>query len=163
MDLKSLIRPQLWNELSNSYLAENYRTSILDAMRYLTQIIREKSGLDSDGIPLVGQAFGGDEPKLRLNKLQTQSEKDEQKGFQFIVSGLYSAIRNPRTHENILDNKNTADPIIYFINYILSIIDVARPPFEIEEFLPRVFDEGFVKNEIYVRALIEEIPKNKYL
>lgn len=35
MDLKSLIRPQLWNEISNSYVAESYKNSILDAIRYL--------------------------------------------------------------------------------------------------------------------------------
>src|SRR5260221_10133234 len=101
MDLKNLIRPQLWNEISNSYIAENYEAAILDSMRFLSKVIREKSGLDGDGTQLVGQAFGGDEPKLRLNKLQTQSEKDEQKGFLQIVTGLYSAIRNPRTHEDI--------------------------------------------------------------
>jgi uncharacterized protein (TIGR02391 family) len=132
-------------------------------MRYLSKIIREKSGLDGDGTLLVGQAFGGDEPKLRLNKLQTQSEKDEQKGFQFVISGLYSAIRNPRTHEDIQDDKNSADPIIYFINYICNVIDVAKPPFTIEDFLPRIFDKDFVVNEIYTKELIKEIPRNKYL
>jgi uncharacterized protein (TIGR02391 family) len=100
MDLKNSIRPQLWNEISNSYIAENYKASILDAMRHLSKIIREKSGLDGDGTILAGQAFGGEEPKLRINRLQTQSEKDEQKGFLHMVSGLYSAIRNPRTHED---------------------------------------------------------------
>jgi uncharacterized protein (TIGR02391 family) len=163
MDLKSLIRPQLWNEISNAYLAENYRTSILDAMRYLSQVIREKSGLDGDGTSLVGQAFGGDEPKLRLNRLQTQSEKDEQRGFQLTISGLYSAIRNPRTHEGMQDTKNTADPIIYFINYVLNVIDKAKPPFVIDDFLLRVFDEGFVAKQIYVTELVKEIPRNKYL
>ena len=163
MDLKSIIRPQLWNEISKSYIAENYKTAILDSMRYLTQIIREKSGLDIDGVPLVNQAFGGEEPKLRLNKLQTRSEKDEQSGFQFIVSGLYSAIRNPRTHEGIQDSKIVADPIIYFINYILSVIDVAKPPFTIENFISRVVDEDFVQSKEYTIELLKEIPKNRYL
>lgn len=163
MELKSLIRPQLWNAISNSYIAENYKTAILDAMRYLSKIIREKSGLDGDGVPLVGQAFGGDEPKLRLNRLQTQSERDEQKGFQSIIAGLYSAIRNPRTHdEDIKDDVNAADPIIYFINHVLNVIDVAKPPFTVEDFLPRIFDEGFVQKRIYVSELVKEIPKNKY-
>lgn len=162
MDLKNLIRPQLWAEISNSYIAENYKGAILDAMRYLSKVIREKSGVDGDGTQLVGQAFGGDDPKLRLNRLQTQSEKDEQKGFQFIISGLYSAVRNPRTHEDIQDDKNTADPIIYFVNYVLNVIDVAKPPFTIEDFLPRVLDAAFVVNEVYTQELIKEIPKNRY-
>lgn len=163
MELKSLIHARLWDEISNAYLAENYKSSILDAMRYLSQIIREKSGLDGDGTQLVGQAFGGEEPKLRINRLQTQSEKDEQRGFQLIISGLYSAIRNPRTHEDIQDNKNVADPIIYFIDYLLTILDVTKPPFTIEDFIPRVYDKDFVERKDYAEELVKEIPRTKYL
>jgi len=43
--------------------------------RFLTgPDIRERTGLESDGINLIGQAFGGKAPKLRVNKLVTESE-----------------------------------------------------------------------------------------
>jgi len=132
-------------------------------MRYLSKVIREKSGLDGDGTQLASQAFSGDEPKLRLNRLQTQSEKDEQKGYLQIITGLYSAIRNPRTHEDFQDNKNIADPIIYFINHVVDVIDVAKPPFTSENFLRRVFDADFVQSKEYSKELVKEIPKNKFL
>jgi uncharacterized protein (TIGR02391 family) len=163
MDLKGLIRPKLWSEISNSYVAENYKIAILDAFRCLTNVVREKSGLDGDGVPLVGQAFGGEEPKLRINKLQTISEKDEQRGYQQVLTGLYSAIRNPRTHEDIEDDKNVADPIIYFINYLLTILEEAKPPFTSEDFLKRVYDKDFVERREYAEELVKEIPANKYV
>jgi uncharacterized protein (TIGR02391 family) len=163
MDLKNAIRPDLWNEISNSYIAENYVNSIQIAMVFLSKTIQEKSGLDLDGVQLVNQAFGGEEPKLRLNIFQTKTEKDEQRGFHSIISGLYSAIRNPRAHEIIRDSKNDADPIIYFIDYILNKIDVARPPYKVEEFIPRVYDKDFIANETYTSELVKEIPRKKYL
>jgi uncharacterized protein (TIGR02391 family) len=38
-------------------------------------------------------------PLLKLNPCGTASEKDEQKGFQFLFAGSMMAIRNPRGHE----------------------------------------------------------------
>lgn len=161
MELQILIRPQLWNEISKTYEAGHYKNAILAAMLYITKSIREKSGLDLDGANLISQAFGGEIPKLRINKLQTQSERDEQKGFQQLLLGLYSAVRNPRAHGDFDDNKESADAIIYFINYIITKIDIAKTPFTIENFLPRIFDINFVNRKDYAEEIVKEIPNNK--
>lgn len=163
MDLRNAIRPDLWNEISNSYIAENYANSIQVAMLFLSKTIQEKSSLDLDGVKLVTQAFGGEEPKLRLNKFQTETEKSEQRGFQSILTGLYSAIRNPRAHEIIRDSKHDADPIIYFINYLLNKIDIAKPPFSVTEFVTRVFDKDFVFENNYAIEMVNEVPRKRYL
>jgi uncharacterized protein (TIGR02391 family) len=75
MNIKPLIRQELWLAISNTYEAENYSPAIVDAMHYLSDVIREKSGLDGDGNALVGAAFSGQSPVLRVNKLQTESER----------------------------------------------------------------------------------------
>jgi uncharacterized protein (TIGR02391 family) len=161
MNLKTLIREELWLEISNSYEAENYKNAILDAMHYLSNLLREKTAIDSDGASLVHQALGGDTPKLKINKLQTESERDEQKGLVQILQGLYTGIRNPRSHEQMEDTINTADPIIFFINYLCRILDSSRALFTTEEFLTRVFDPDFVENERYAELLVDEIPPSK--
>ena len=161
MNLKTHIRSELWQEISNSYESENYKSAILDAMHFLTNIVRDKTGIDSDGASLVGQSLGGDSPKLRINKLQTESERDEQKGLMQILIGLYTGIRNPRSHEQTIDTKSNADPIIYFINYLCGILDASKPPYTIEEFLERVFDPDFVENQRYSELLVNEIPPSK--
>jgi len=114
-----------------------------------------------DGEQLVGKAFGGESPKLRINKLQTVTERDIQQGLLHILIGMYKGIRNPRSHDQIEDTKKSADAIIYFVDYILSIIDQSQESFTIPNFISRVFDEYFVQNIDYAKSLVDEIPPKK--
>lgn len=161
MDIKTSVELELWDVIQKDYENGSYSSAILDSIHLLTETIRNKTGLEGDGSSLVGQAFGGDNPKIQLNKLQTESEKNIQKGMQDILRGLYTAIRNPRSHDKHLDTKEDADSIIYFINYILKIIDQSRVSFEESTFLKRVYDEYYVKTEEYSRLLVSEIPKRQ--
>jgi uncharacterized protein (TIGR02391 family) len=161
MNLQTHIKSDLWLAIQSTYEAGNYSHAIVDAMHYLSNIIRNKTGVDGDGKSLVGQAFGGDSPRLRINKLQTETEKNEQQGIESILRGMYQAIRNPRSHEQIEDKQETADEIIYFINYILSIIERSEEPFVISKFMKRVFDPDFYKSQQYAELLVEEVPTNK--
>jgi uncharacterized protein (TIGR02391 family) len=161
MDLKISIEQELWEAIEKNYENESYSSAILDAMHLLTATIRNKTGLEGDGSSLVGQAFGGDNPKIQLNKLQTDSEKNIQKGTQEILKGLYTAIRNPRSHDKFNDTKEESDSIIYFIGYLLKIIDKSKVNFEESTFLKRVFDSYYVKTEEYSELLVNEIPKRQ--
>lgn len=147
--------------ISNTYESENYSHAILDAIHYLSDVLREKAGVDGDGQALVGKALGGQAPVLRVNRLQTESERDIQKGLEQLLRGLYLGIRNPRSHEQIEDSKDTADAIIYFINYLVGILAKSQEPFTIPGFLARVFDPDFVQSHRYAELLVEEIPLNK--
>ncbi len=161
MNLKTHIKSKLWLAISSTYKAENYNNAILDAIQYLTKVLREKANIDMDGLKLFANALGGKTPKLKINKFQTQSERNAQKGFQQTLMGIYQGIRNPRSHEPIKDTKDTADAIIYFINYLLGLIEQSKEPFTTQEFLLRVFDSDFVESERYAELLTSEIPENK--
>jgi uncharacterized protein (TIGR02391 family) len=163
MNLQTHIRNELWSAISNTYESGNYSHAILDAVHFMSDLIRDKANVDGDGPVLVGQAFGGELPRLKLSRLQTQTERDLQKGIEQILRGIYQAIRNPRSHEQIVDTQETADSIIYFINYLIGIIDQSKEPFSIPEFLARVFDPDFVENERYSDLLTSEIPPGKQL
>ena len=163
MNLKTHIRSTLWQAIANTYETENYSHAVLDAIHYLSEILREKSGVDGDGAALVGQALGGNSPRLRVNKLQTETERNVQRGLEDILRGLYRGIRNPRSHEQIEDAKDTADAIIYFVNYLLSILDQSQEPFTISSFCERVFDPDFVASARYAELLVSEIPPAKLI
>jgi uncharacterized protein (TIGR02391 family) len=163
MNLQTHVREELWKEISSTYEAKNYCGAIIDAMKYLSYLIREKTGAEGDGQALVGQAFGGDQPLLRINKFQTDTEKSEQRGFEQILRGLYMAIRNPRSHDQIEDNQINADAIIYFINYLIDKIDKSSEPFSFEKYLEQVFDPDFVEEDHYAEVLAKEIPAKKRL
>lgn len=62
-------------------------------------MIRQKSGLNSDGAKLVDEAFGGESPRLRINKCVSETEKGEQRGFMNLTKGLFGTFRNPSAHE----------------------------------------------------------------
>jgi len=161
MEIQLEIDHDLWEAIKKNYEIDSYSSAILDAMHFLTQIVRDKTGLEGDGASLIGQAFGGENPKIQLNKLQTDSEKDIQKGTQDILKGLYASIRNPRSHDKYKDTKQETDALITFIDYLLKIIDKSKLSFEEETFLQRVFDEHYVESKEYSDLLVSEIPKRQ--
>ena len=161
MTIRNEIDVELWEAIQKNYESENYTGSILDAIFKLTDTIRNKTGLEGDGASLIGQAFGGDDPRIKLNKLQTDSEKDIQKGIQEILRGIYSGIRNPRSHDAMIDDKLSADAIIIFINYLFKLIDQSKLRFNEEDFLERVFDPYYVETKEYSDLLVQDIPKRQ--
>lgn len=162
MNLQSEIKPELWEAVSQQYEQGYYTNAILAALHYLRDVIRESADLDGDGAALIGQALGGTSPRLRINKFDTESQRDEQKGFEQILRGLFQGIRNPRTHDKIDDKKEIADAIIVFVNYCITVIQKAKGPFVIEEWLSRVFDPDFVESERYAQLLAKEVPPKRY-
>ncbi|QSX07244.1 TIGR02391 family protein [Sedimentibacter sp. zth1] len=161
MNIDTDLGIDLKEAIEKNYYNESYSSAILDSMHVLTEIIRNKTGLEGDGVTLVGQAFGGDNPRIKINKLQTDSEKNEQKGIQDIIRGLYIAIRNPRSHDKYNDSKKVADTIIFFIDYLLKLIDKSKLSFEEKDFLKKVYDKHFVKSKEYCDLLVKEIPKRQ--
>lgn len=67
MTVRNEIDVELWEVIQKNYESENYTGAILDAIFKLTDTIRNKTGLEGDGASLIGQAFGGDDPRIKLN------------------------------------------------------------------------------------------------
>ncbi|OMD36342.1 TIGR02391 family protein [Paenibacillus odorifer] len=161
--LETQIDKKLWDSIKKNYESRSFSESIIDAIYFLSNLIRDKTGLESDGASLIGQAFGGTQPLIKVNAMQTESEINVQKGLEQILRGMYQAIRNPRSHDKFDDSQKEADAIITFIDYLCSVIDQSKTQFSEVEFLSRVFDSNFVPNIRYAELLVEEIPKRKRL
>lgn len=161
MELINNVNEELWNAIEKSYKEEKYTGAILDAMHFLTEIIKNKSGLDIEGPKLAVEAFGGDNPKIRVNNLQTASEKDTQKGIEEIIKGIYIAVRNSRSYNSETDSKEVCNSIVIFVNYLLEVIHKSKVSFQENTFLLRVFDEYYVPSKEYSDLLVSEIPKDQ--
>jgi uncharacterized protein (TIGR02391 family) len=94
-------------ETESLYSTGHYAQAIFEAYKTLNNLVKNKSGLDLDGKDLMAQAFSEKNPILKLNKMKTQSEKDEQIGFKLILMGVMIGIRNPKAHDSI----RQTDPI----------------------------------------------------
>jgi len=161
MNIETVIDETLWNSIRTNYENRNYSGAILDSIHFLSDLIREKTELQGDGVSLIGQAFGGRQPKLKITKLQNQSEKDIQKGTEQILRGIYLSIRNPRSHEKYDDEEKDADAIIVFVDYLIRIIGKSKTQFSENDFIRKVFDRDFVENERYAEIIINQIPNKK--
>lgn len=77
----------------------HYSQATFEAFKFVDKEIQRHSGVDETGFKLMMKVFSESSPVLRLNFLSSQSERDEQKGYQFMFAGSVLAIRNPRGHE----------------------------------------------------------------
>jgi len=141
-----------------TYDVGNYTGAIIAAVQLMSDVIRNKSGLDSDGQALAGGAFGGPNPIIKLSALRTESERDAQKGIESLLRGIYTGIRNPRSHELVEDSADTANALITFINWLLRLIDGSKSPFDPDDIIERVLDEHFVPSEKYASLIASEVP-----
>jgi uncharacterized protein (TIGR02391 family) len=78
----------------------HFAQSTFEAFKFVDKEVQRFARLTESGFRLMMQALAADNPLIRLNPLTTASEKDEQKGFQFLFAGSVLAIRNPRGHEH---------------------------------------------------------------
>lgn len=164
MSLETRIKPELWSAVAHSYDTGNYTHAIRDAMTVVTEVLRDKSGLDGDGDKLVGAALGfsqGKPPRIKINRLQTRTEQDMQRGLMFVLKGMCALVRNPRTHERLSDDRETADTIIPFIDYLLDFLGASYESFTVQDFVGMVTDLHFVRDAEYVQGLVDRVPARK--
>lgn len=77
----------------------HYSQATFEAYKFVDKEVQRHSKSQESGYRLMMQAFAAESPLIQLNHLMTQTEKDEQKGYQFVFAGAVLAIRNPRGHE----------------------------------------------------------------
>ena len=75
---------------------KHYAQAIFEAFKKVNNLVKEKSGRrDLDGKNLMLMTFSVNAPILKMNKLISQSDKDEQEGFMHLYAGAIMGIRNP--------------------------------------------------------------------
>lgn len=74
------------------------RDAVLNSIIAVFDFIRSKSSIGDDGTDLVGKVFSLQNPKLILSEIESDSGKNDQKGFIQIFQGAFQGIRNPKAH-----------------------------------------------------------------
>jgi uncharacterized protein (TIGR02391 family) len=76
-----------------------------------------------DGASLMERAFSPSSPRLKINKLKTSSQRDQQLGYMKILAGCMTGVRNPRAHEhNFTDDPKTALELLALANHLVKMI-----------------------------------------
>jgi uncharacterized protein (TIGR02391 family) len=163
LNLETRLPEALWETVRSNYEKRNFTRAILDAFYFLSELLRNKSGIEGDGASLIGQALGSAAPKIKLNRLQTESEWNVQRGMEHLLRGLYQCVRNPRSHDKVADSEDDAQTLILFVGYLVKQIDQAKAQFSRPEFVRRVLDPDFVPQERYAELLVSDIPSRARL
>ena len=114
-DFEELLHPRVFECAYQHYKNGHLREAVLNAFVSVYDLIREQTDLDLDGQALVSQAFSLDNPKLIFSELDTNSGKNDQKGFIQILTGAYLGIRNPKAHSlrHDLDELKAAQYLVF--------------------------------------------------
>lgn len=72
--------------------------AVFAAAKALVNYVKERSGCDLDGAPLMTTVFSAKDPILAFNDLTDQTDRDEQLGMMHLFEGAVLAIRNPGGH-----------------------------------------------------------------
>lgn len=107
---------------------KHYSEAIFEAIKALNNYVKEKANIiDKDLSFAMALAFNENKPIIKLNKLENQSEKDEQEGFKLLFMGAMKGIRNPRGHETYkLEDKNIALEYLGFISLLFRKAEEGR-------------------------------------
>lgn len=85
---------------SNALFADgHYEAAVSEAFKSIEVRVRTMTGSAQSGVKLMGEAFGGAEPRVSVAKATGQSGKDEQEGFLALFRGSMLGVRNPRAHD----------------------------------------------------------------
>ncbi len=77
----------------------HYAQATFEAYKYVDKEIARLANSNESGFKLMMAVLSETNPAVRLTPCNTVTEKDEQKGYQFLFAGATMAIRNPRGHE----------------------------------------------------------------
>ena len=75
----ALVKSEELRSVSRGLFADGYYArAVEEAYKCINNTVKIKSGLSADGQDLMNQAFSPKNPVLKINKLKTDSEKNQQ-------------------------------------------------------------------------------------
>ncbi len=98
MGFEDLLHPAIVASSLDQYRNGHLRDAVLNGVIAVFDMIRARTGLKLDGKDLVGQVFGLDKGKLVFSEIETETGRNDQKGFLQIYEGIYTGVRNVKAH-----------------------------------------------------------------
>lgn len=119
--------PEIKRVSEKLYQDGHYKQAALEAYIRVIREVKTRSGLNEDGDSLMNHAFGCDNrtPVIQFNSLQTDAERDEQKGIMFLFKGIVG-LRNYKAHTNTLfDDSSRAHDYLALASLLMRVLEIA--------------------------------------
>lgn len=131
LPLSHYVRDRELLKVAEKLYADGYHArAVEEGSKLLINVVKRVSGRkDLDGAPLMNTVFSPKNPVLKLNALQTQSERDEQQGYMQILAGVAIGVRNPRAHEHDWeDSDEHALQLLVMLDHLMVRVKAATKP-----------------------------------
>lgn len=125
-------QPDVLRYCTTELLTKNAFHAMLEAAKSVFDKLRDRTGLTGDGATLGDAALAlgrSGSPRLAINDLATQTERDEQTGLASVIKGLAAMYRNPVAHDPRLRRTITDDELLEFLTMLSMVhrrLDDAR-------------------------------------
>ena len=120
------LHSEIARAVSQLYRDGHYANAVETSVKTLNNLVRLRSGLEFDGTQLMERVFNPTTPVIKFNNLDSQSDRDEQKGFMMLFSGVVSGLRHPRAHGFVQDSPERALEFIAFVSLLAKLLDEAK-------------------------------------
>lgn len=104
----AILHPAIIDSSFSLFKLKRYRDAVLNSIVAVFDLIRLRTSIDKDGSDLVGEVFSLTNPKLVVSTLETESGRNDQKGFIQLLNGLFQGVRNPKAHTLTINPTETA-------------------------------------------------------
>jgi uncharacterized protein (TIGR02391 family) len=119
--------PEIERVSGNLFRDGHHKQAALEAYIRVIDEVKRKSGIDDDGDSLMNHAFACDKkiPVIQFNSLQTDPERDEQRGIMFLFKGIVG-LRNSKAHSNTLFNDpSRAHDYLALASLLMRLLEIA--------------------------------------
>ncbi len=122
------LHPFIVKGCSQLFIDGHYTQAVEEAAKAVSQYIRNKTGLTTDGATLAENAFSINKPILAFSDLSDENKKNEQLGFMEILKGFAKGVRNPLAHTHgKQEEARKAFEYLVFASLLCRRIDDASP------------------------------------
>ena len=123
----SLLHPTVRVVSRERFANGHYADAVEAVMKALNievrKIAKARGAPEMDGAQLMHSAFSPGKPVIVLGNLSTQSGRDTQQGFMEMFAGAMSAIRNPKTHDNVVISPERAIHLLFVASTLWFTLD----------------------------------------
>jgi uncharacterized protein (TIGR02391 family) len=117
--INALSRPRF----DAGFFGDAVETAFKEVNDAVKLIFKARTGKELDGTSLMNTAFSPSNPVIRLNAMDTESERSIQQGYMQIFAGAMTGIRNPKAHGNLNPDSRKALHLICLASLLMFKLD----------------------------------------
>ena len=129
-DLRNLfdrldLHPLVCGDVKTLFMQGHSNNAVRRATELFEKLVIERSDSPGEfGINLMKKVFDEENPSIKINKLETEDDKKEQKGFKYLCIGTMGCIRNKFSHGDA-DQIDFLEgfKLLCFLSYMLETVE----------------------------------------